>query len=146
MKKHHLSYIFLFERVKPIVATSRLALRWMCDSPRTGCARIITTIYMWREQKIIEWSRRVISIVACCHSAKLCAHAARAFRYHFQQKEIAKDWVKSLSTFGEIRVFRRKWKKLHSLFVFQTLIILTLQAHQWKIEQIDSCGHCSNSL
>ena len=29
-----------------------------------------------------EWSRRVISIVACCHSAKLCAHAARAFRSH----------------------------------------------------------------
>jgi len=27
-----------------------------------------------REQAIIEWSRRVISIVACCHSVKLCAH------------------------------------------------------------------------
>ena len=38
------------------------------------------TIYIWREQAIIEWSRRVISIVACCHSAKLCALAARDFR------------------------------------------------------------------
>ena len=37
-------------------------------------------ICMWREQAIIEWSRRVISIVACCHGAKLCAHAARDFR------------------------------------------------------------------
>ena len=29
---------------------------------------------------MIEWLRRVISIVACCHSAKLCTHAARDFR------------------------------------------------------------------
>ena len=28
----------------------------------------------------IEWSRRVIAIVACCHRAKLCAHAARDFQ------------------------------------------------------------------
>jgi len=33
-----------------------------------------------REQAIIEWLRRMISIVACCHSAMLCAHAARAFQ------------------------------------------------------------------
>ena len=40
--------------------------------------------YMWREQAIIEWSWHVNSIVACCHSAKLCAYAARDFRsqYH----------------------------------------------------------------
>ena len=37
------------------------------------------TIYMWREQAIIEWLRRMISIVACCHSVKPCAHASRAF-------------------------------------------------------------------
>jgi len=37
-------------------------------------------ICMWRVQAIIGWSRRVISIVACCHGAKLCAHAARDFR------------------------------------------------------------------
>ena len=35
--------------------------------------------YMWREQAIIEWSWYVNS-VACCHSAKLCAYAARDFR------------------------------------------------------------------
>ena len=29
------------------VATSRLALCWMCDSPRTGCARRITPIYIY---------------------------------------------------------------------------------------------------
>jgi len=37
-------------------------------------------ISVWREQAIIEWSRRLISIVACCHGAKLCAYAARDFR------------------------------------------------------------------
>jgi len=37
-------------------------------------------ICVWREQAIIELSRRVVSIVACCHGAKLCAHAARDFR------------------------------------------------------------------
>jgi len=37
-------------------------------------------ICMWREQAIIEWSWHVNSIVACCHSAKLCAYDARDFR------------------------------------------------------------------
>ena len=32
------------------VATSLLACRWMCDSPRTGCAWRHTPTYMWREQ------------------------------------------------------------------------------------------------
>ena len=36
--------------------------------------------YMWREQAIIEWSWHVNYIVACYHSAKLCAYAARDFR------------------------------------------------------------------
>ena len=31
------------------VATSRLACRWMCDSPRTGCEWRLTPTYMWRE-------------------------------------------------------------------------------------------------
>jgi len=34
---------------------------------------------MWHEQAIIEWPRRAIYFTACCHSAKLCTHAARAF-------------------------------------------------------------------
>ena len=42
---------------------------------------------MWREQGIIEWSRRVISIIACCHSVKLCALAVRAFWSQSQHKE-----------------------------------------------------------
>jgi len=33
-------------------------LRWLCDSPRTGCAWRITPLCKWREQAIIEWSRR----------------------------------------------------------------------------------------
>ena len=65
------------------VATFRLALRWMCDSPRTGVSEEqhpYIYICMWRKQAIIEWLRRMISIVACCRSVKLCSHAARAFR------------------------------------------------------------------
>jgi len=31
------------------VTTSQLACRWMCDSPRTGCAWRHTPTYMWRE-------------------------------------------------------------------------------------------------
>ena len=55
-----------------------VALRWLCDSPRTGCAQR-TTIYMRGANKQSEWLRRMIAIVASCHSVKLCAHAARAF-------------------------------------------------------------------
>jgi len=55
-----------------VVATSQLMLRWKCNSPQTGCAQTATHKYMWREQAIIVWSRRVISIAACCHSVKLC--------------------------------------------------------------------------
>ena len=36
-------------------------------------------IYTCREQAIIEWRRWAISIVACCHGAKLCAHATQDF-------------------------------------------------------------------
>jgi len=71
------------------VATSPLALRWMCDSPRMGCARRTTPKYMWREQAILEWSRRVISTVACYHSVKLHAIAARALRS--KQLHISED-------------------------------------------------------
>ena len=64
---------------------------WLCCNLAGGVALIVwfTTngicaknknIYAWCEQAIIEWSWHVNSIVACCHSAKLCAYAARDFR------------------------------------------------------------------
>ena len=62
-----------------VIATSRLVLRWMHCSPRTECVRRTTPIYKRHEQAIIEWLWRMNSIVACCHSVKLCTHAARAF-------------------------------------------------------------------
>jgi len=34
---------------------------------------------MWRKQAIVEWSCHVNSIVASCHSMKLCAYATRSF-------------------------------------------------------------------
>ena len=62
------------------VATSPVVLRWLCGSPRTGDAWRITPFYMWREQAIEREIGSMISIFACCHGAKLCAHAARDFR------------------------------------------------------------------
>ena len=59
------------------VATSPLALSWM--PTMNGMCVKNNTIYTRRGQEILEWSRQVNSIVACCHSAKLCAHAARVF-------------------------------------------------------------------
>ena len=46
---------------------------------------------MWPEQAIIEWSRRVISIVACCRGAKLCAHAAQDFQLQ-QNGAVTRMW------------------------------------------------------
>jgi len=63
-----------------VVAASPLVLHWMCDSSWMGCAWRATRMYTWREQAIIEQLRRMISIVACCHSVKLCALTAQAFR------------------------------------------------------------------
>ena len=69
------------------------SLLWYCCN-LTGCVTLnvwFTTYglcaknnnkYMWREQAIIESSRRVNSIIACYHAAKLWAHAARSFRSH----------------------------------------------------------------
>ena len=54
------------------------------------CAKNNTT-YMWREQAIIQWARRVISIVACCHNAKLCALSAGAFRSQ-QNGDVTRMW------------------------------------------------------
>jgi len=64
---------------------------WFCCNLYGGVALIVwftmngmcvknKNIYMWHEQAITEWFRWVISIVACCHSAKPCAHAAQDFR------------------------------------------------------------------
>jgi len=76
------------------VATSPVALCWMCSSPRMGYARktiMYIYIYMWRKQAIIEWSRHVNSIVACCHGAKLCAHTAWDFRSQ-QNGAVTRMW------------------------------------------------------
>ena len=48
-------------------------------------------MYTWHEQAIIKWLRDMISIVACCHSVKLCAHAARAFRSQ-QNGAVTRMW------------------------------------------------------
>ena len=35
---------------------------------------------MWRKQAAIEWTRRGISIVACCNIVKFCALSVRPFQ------------------------------------------------------------------
>jgi len=72
------------------VATSPVVLRWLCDSPRTGCAWRTTPLYMWHKQAIVREIASMISIVACCHGAKLCAYAARDFR---SQQNGAVTWM-----------------------------------------------------
>ena len=65
--------------------------------------------YMWREQAIIELSWHMNSIVACCHSAKLCAYAARNFRsQHNQHRAICPGaWQVLDSTWrGVVRVLQ----------------------------------------
>ena len=59
-----------------------------CCNLSVGIARRTTPIYMWCEQAITEWSCRVNSIVAFCHSAKLCTHTARAFQLQHTHKKI----------------------------------------------------------
>ena len=122
-----------------IVEASGLAWRWMCDSPRTGCARRITPTYLWREQAIIEWSRPVISIVACCHSVKLCALAARAFRpqHHENQRIIRKSSnkhqmtnINSLILSAEANSIRQWVPKCTSWNKLPTLMLRTLDT--WR--------------
>jgi len=36
----------VYSEAYAIVATSPVVLRWLCDSPRTGCAWRITPLYM----------------------------------------------------------------------------------------------------
>jgi len=88
-----LSVILHLPDYKAIVATSPMALRWLCDSPRTGCAWRITPLYMQREQAMIREIASMISIVACCRGAKLCAHAARDFRSQHNQQYHEAPWV-----------------------------------------------------
>ena len=94
----------LYDTVPPFVYVDQLLchcificsdVNWCCNLS-VGVALIVwfttngmceknNNIHMRREQAIIEWSWRVNSIVACCHSVKLCALATRAFRsQHWQ--------------------------------------------------------------
>ena len=97
------------------VATSPVVLRWLCDSPRTWCVwRTTPYIYVARtsNKRVIvacnlclnlmtsvrrDWSWHVNSIVPCCHSAKLCAYAARDFRWQQWQQSVIN--LLSLSVF-----------------------------------------------
>jgi len=64
-------------------------------------------IYMWCEQAIIEWSWHVNSIVACCHSANLCAHAAWDFRS--QQYNYTSFWKVVTTDLEAVLEFHRSY-------------------------------------
>ena len=71
--------------MKPVLSVVLLQpLRWCCVDCVIHHERDVREEqhrwYMWREQAITELSWHVNSIVACWHSAKLCAYAARDFR------------------------------------------------------------------
>jgi len=60
-------------------------LRWRCSEcaihhERNVCEAQHDIYVAGTSKNTVEWSCRVNSIVSCCYSAKLCAHAARAFR------------------------------------------------------------------
>ena len=78
-------------------------LRWCCVDCVIHHERDVREeqhhTYMWCEQAITEWSWHVNSIVACCHDAKLCAHAARDFRTH-QRQQISWSYCAASWTFG----------------------------------------------
>jgi len=44
----------------------------------------------WHKQAIIEWSWCLISVVACCHSVKLCALAAQALESQLYQSDMGR--------------------------------------------------------
>ena len=92
-----------------VVATSPVVLRWLCDSPLTGCAWRITPLYMQREQAIVREIASMISVVACCHGAKLCAHAAWVFRsqHYYGENNLPSTLFKICTEFNENSVCTR---------------------------------------
>jgi len=86
--------------------------------------------YMWREQAIIEWSWHVNSIVACCHSAKLCAYATRDFRS--QQYQPEKQYIRV--PWNHIS-FLYMWSKQIWLFA-PHLFIIIYQKYTFRFPQL----------
>jgi len=59
-------------KMQDSVATSRLAVRWMRDTPRTGCALRIALIWRWPEQAILKWSLSPLLLAATVWNFALC--------------------------------------------------------------------------
>jgi len=142
------------------VATSLSALRWMCESPRMGCARRIAPIYMWREQAIMLWALCVISFVACWHSVKICVHAAREFRSQQYKWQLCKcrlkatfnrDGLKQKSFASEFCLQKRKTLQLWSTsfirhflnHLAQPLHLRPIFAVRLTVTHLNLCGGCS---
>jgi len=81
--KTKMGYISLTSLLNAIFATAPLALRWMCDSPRTGYARRITPIYLARTSHNRVISSRDFYLCCCllpqCEALRTC-RSAWAFR------------------------------------------------------------------
>ena len=72
--------------------------------------------YMWRERAIIEGTWHVNSIVACCHSTKLCAYAARDF--------LSQHW--------------------HDLHIMGTAPFFAIKNPEWQVHKVSHCAASNN--
>ena len=71
-----------------VVATSPVVLRWLCDSPRTGCAwRTTPYIYVARTSH----NRVIMACELYCCLLPQCAYAARDFRSQ-QNSAVTRMW------------------------------------------------------
>jgi len=80
----------------------------------------------------------MISVVACCHSAKLCAHAARDFRW---QQAQPLDKSISLKFLVETRLESESFQLLINILAFQVQH-LRFKINKLIIYLIDSLIKC----
>ena len=107
------------------VVTSRLACRWMCAWPRTGCAWRLTPTYTWREHAKTKAHIFVLYLDFLLHSQTVANGP-------LQQR---------LSPLAQISSYPTVWKpKLH-------IIERNLEWHLlWHLDIVASCGKlfCTN--
>ena len=100
-------------------------------------------ICTWREQAITEWSRRVISIVACYHGAKLCAHAARDFRSKQCQWRHRKMRLFQSFLVKDIWIFYASQRRHSDVTPSLTITTFSCRRRRFSVERIS--GRCASA-
>ena len=76
------------------------------------CVKNNTIHICGANKQLIEWSWHVNSIVACCHSAKLCAHAARDSTYmYYKICGLVKSHLALTKDKNEMKNLFGRWSK-----------------------------------